>query len=195
MRRNGGRPRAGGPRARHTRPRRVRVWPRGHDLVRSPVTSRPERGPDACAPFSATRDVGWADGRARADKGGRSCTRPLPASACGALFGAAGREDTTQPPSRTHTGPNAGSTQAGQHVRWVTVTVTCRPPVFREVGGGEKEAGRARCAPSTRESRGRASEGSRRRSLVARSCFAARLPSCSRSPLQAELAALIGRAR
>ena len=58
----------------------------------------------------------------------------------------------------------------------------------------EKEAGRARCAPSARESRSRASEQVRGEADVAQ-LFAGRLPSCSRSPLQAELATLIARAR
>ena len=77
----------------HVRPPgRVRVWPcDGHVTCHV----RPERGPDAGAHLLSTRDVRWADGRARADQGGRSCTRLLPASTCGALLGAAGRE--TQP--------------------------------------------------------------------------------------------------
>ena len=58
------------------------------------------------------------------------------------------------------------------------------------VSGGEKEAGRARGARRAHASRGAARARSiRAKPRGAKLCFAARLPFCSRSPLQAELAA------
>ena len=82
------------------------------------VTSDLSVDPAPVLTFSRRETCRWADGRARADQGGRSCTRLLPASTshAGHCLGLPGERHN--PISNTHTQPERREhKQAGPHIR------------------------------------------------------------------------------